>query len=225
MKVLSDPLGRPIDRHYFKIEVIDQRCEQKIAEFMDQYCGGFRLPIPSSAIIKMIMADAQLELHADLPEGVDGYTDYFTDRKPIVKISKRLSASRLENRFRFTLCHEYGHVWIHAPLWRKSKEKPTGPALRCWTCYRATIETAPEKDWMEWQADQIGGALLMARSYVMEWAAEIAMRERMNPPLHVDSDLARAVIERLKRRCQVSEQAARMRLLRLGLVTRRDIRL
>jgi len=32
------------------------------------------------------------------------------------------------------------------------------------------------------------------------------------------------VIERLKRRCQVSEQAARMRLLRLGLLTKRDIR-
>jgi Zn-dependent peptidase ImmA (M78 family) len=219
MKVLPDPLGRPIDRQYFKIEVIDQRCEQKIAEFMDQYCGGFRLPIPTSAIIKMIMADAQLELHADLPEGVDGYTDYFTDRKPIVKISKRLSASRLENRFRFTLCHEYGHVWIHAPLWRKSKEEPAGPDMPCWTCYRASIGTAPEKDWMEWQADQIGGALLMARSHVMLWADEIAMREGRNPPLDVESDLGHAVIERVKRRCQVSQQAARMRLLRLGLLS------
>jgi Zn-dependent peptidase ImmA (M78 family) len=224
MKVLRDPLGRPIDRHYFKIEVIDQRCEQKITQFMEQDCGGFRLPIPTSAIIKMILADAHLELHADLPEGVDGYTDYFTDRNPIVKISQRLSASRLENRFRFTLCHEYGHVWIHAPLWRKSKEEPTGAGSPCWTCYRATIGSAQEKDWMEWQADQIGGGLLMARSYVMLWADELAMREGRNPPLPADSDLARAVIERLKKRCRVSEQAARMRLLRLGLLTRRSIR-
>ncbi len=224
MKVLRDPLGRPIERQYLKIEVIDERCERKIAEFMDCYCGGFRLPIPTSAIIRMIMAEAKLELHADLPEGVDGYTDYFTDRMPIVKISKRLSSSRLENRFRFTLSHEYGHVWFHAPLWRKSKEEPADPAMPSWTCYRATLGNAHEKDWMEWQADQIGGALLMARSYVMEWTAEIAMREGMNAPLYVDSDVARAVIERLKRRCQVSEQAARMRLLRLGLLTKRDIR-
>ena len=45
------------------------------------------------------------------------------------------------------------------------------------------------------------------------------MREAKQPPLRVDSDLGRATIERLIRRCQVSEQAARVRLLRLGLLT------
>jgi hypothetical protein len=72
---------------------------------------------------------------------------------------------------------------------------------------------------MEWQADHIGGALLMPRSYVLDWAGEIAMRQGRNLPLDVDSDLGQAVIERLKRRCQVSEQAARMRLRRLGLLS------
>ena len=219
MKVLRDPLGRPIDRLYFKTEVLDERCERKIAEFMDRHCGGFRFPIPTSAIIRMIAAEAELELHADLAEGVDGYTDYFTDRKPRVKISERLSSVRYENRFRFTLSHEYGHVWFHAPLWRKSQEDPTRPAVPCWTCHRDTIGTAQEKDWMEWQADHLGGALLMPRSYVLAWAGELAMHEGRNPPLHVDSNLGRAVIGRLKRRCQVSEQAARTRLRRLGLLS------
>jgi Zn-dependent peptidase ImmA (M78 family) len=168
----------------------------------------------------MIAAEAELELHADLAEGVDGYTDYFSDRKPRVMISERLSSARYENRFRFTLSHEYGHVWFHAPLWRKSgQETDRRPAEPCWTCHRDTIGRAPEKDWMEWQADHLGGALLMPRSYVLAWAGEIAMRESRNPPLEVDSDLGRAVIERLKRRCQVSEQAARMRQLRLGLLS------
>jgi hypothetical protein len=220
MKLLRDPLGRPIERLYFKTEVLDELCERKIAEFMDRLCGGFRLPIPTSGMIRMIAAEAdELELHTDLAEGLDGYTDYFADRKPKVKISERLSSARYENRFRSTLGHEYGRVWFHAPLWRKSKEDPTRPATPCWTCHRDTIGIAPEKDWMEWQADHIGGALLMPRSHVLEWAAEIAMREGRNPPLVVDSDLGRAVIERLKRRCQVSEQAARVRLLRLGLLT------
>ena len=220
MKVLRDPLGRPIDRLYFKTEVLDERCERKIAEFMDRHCGGFRLPIPTSGIIQMIAAEAKLELHADLAEGVDGYTDYFTDGKPSVMISARLSSARYENRFRFTLGHEYGHVWFHAPLWRKSgQETDRRPAEPCWTCHRETIGTAPEKDWMEWQADHIAGALLMPRSYVLDWAGEIAMRQGRNLPLDVDSDLGQAVIERLKRRCQVSEQAARMRLRRLGLLS------
>jgi Zn-dependent peptidase ImmA (M78 family) len=219
MKLLRDPLGRPIPRLYFKTEVLDGRCERKITDFMDQHCGGFRLPIPTSEIIRLIVTEADgLDLYADLPESVDGYTDYFTDRKPTVKISQRLAAMRFQNRLRFTLAREYGHVWFHAPLWRKSEEDPTRPTSPCWTCYRDTIGSAVEHDWMEWQADQLGGALLMPRSYLFHWAGEIAMREAKEPPLPADSELGIAIIRRVIRRCQVSEQAARVRLLRLGLL-------
>jgi len=220
MKLLRDPLGRPIKRLYFKPEELDERCERIIAEFMDQHAGGFRLPIPTSDIIRIIKREANdLDLYADLPENIDGYTDYFTHRNPDVKISQRLAATRYQNRLRFTLAHEYGHVWFHAPLWRKPEQDPTRPASPCWTCYRDTVGTAPENDWMEWQADHIGGALLMPRSYLFEWAGEIAMWEGKIPPLQADSDLGRALMQRVMRRCQVSEQAARVRLLRLGLLT------
>jgi hypothetical protein len=43
MKLLRDPLGRPIKRLYFKMEELDEQCERIIAEFMDQHSGGFRL--------------------------------------------------------------------------------------------------------------------------------------------------------------------------------------
>jgi Zn-dependent peptidase ImmA (M78 family) len=152
------------------------------------------------------------------PKAWDGYTDYFTDRNPNVKISQRLAATRYHNHLRFTLAQEYGHVWFHAPLWRKSEQDRTRPTTPCWTCYRDTIGNAPENDWMEWQADHIGGALLMPRSYAVEWAGEIAVREANTLPLYVDSELGRAGIERLKRRRQVSEQAAPVQLLRLGLL-------
>ena len=110
MKLLRDPLGRPIKRLYFKTEELDEQCERIIAEFMDQHSGGFRLPIPTDDIIRMIEAEANdLDLYADLSENVDGYTDYFTDRNPDVKISERLAPSRYENRLRMTLGHEYGH--------------------------------------------------------------------------------------------------------------------
>ncbi len=220
MKLLRDPLGRPIKRFYFKPEELDERCERIIAGFMDQHAGGFRLPIPTSDIIRIIKREANdLDLYADLPENIDGYTDYFTHRNPDVKISQRLAATRYHNRLRFTLAHEYGHVWFHAPLWRKPEQDPTRPASPCWTCYRDTVGTAPENDWMEWQADHIGGAPLMPRSYLFEWAGEIAMWEGKIPPLQADSDLGRALMQRVMRRCQVSEQAARVRLLRLGLLT------
>jgi hypothetical protein len=53
---------------------------------------------------------------------------------------------------------------------------------------------------MEWQAAYISGALLMPRPYLQLWAGEIAMREAKQPPLSVDSDLARAAIELITRR-------------------------
>ena len=47
----------------------------------------------------MIETDTDdLDMYADLPEEEDGHTDFFTDRKPGVKIAKRLSDPRYENR-------------------------------------------------------------------------------------------------------------------------------
>jgi Zn-dependent peptidase ImmA (M78 family) len=188
---------------------------------MDRRAGGFRLPIPTGDLIRMINAEANdLDLYADLSENVDGFTDYFTDRNPDVKISERLASSRYENRLRMTLGHEYGHVRFHAPLWRKSgRDSDRLPAARSWRCERDTIVTAPENDWMEWQAAYIGGALLMPQSDVLVMAGEIAMRDGSKFPLDIDSESGRAVIARIMRRCHVSEQASRVRLLRLGLLT------
>ena len=60
---------------------------------------------------------------------------------------------------------------------------------------------------------------MMPRSYVLVMAGEIAMRGGSKFPLDIDSEPGRAVIARIMRRCQVSEQAARVRLLRLGLLS------
>ena len=220
MKLLRDPLGRPIKRLYFKTEELDERCERIVVDFMDLHAGGFKLPIPTDDLIRMIEAEADdLDMYADLPQEEDGHTDFFFDRKPRVLIAKRLSDPRYKNRLRTTLGHEYGHVWFHAPLWRKSgPEAQRESAAPSWTCHRDTIVTAPENDWMEWQAAYISGALLMPRSYVLGMAGEIAMRDGSKYPLNIDSDPGRAVIARIMRRCQVSEQAARVRLLRLSML-------
>jgi hypothetical protein len=86
MKVLRDPLGRPIKRLYFKTEELDDRCEPIIKEFMDRRSGGFSLPIPTDEIIRMIEADADdLDMYEDLPEGLDGFTEFFVDREPRVQ--------------------------------------------------------------------------------------------------------------------------------------------
>lgn len=221
MKFLRDPLGRPIKRLYFKTEELDERCERIIRDFMDRRSGGFRLPIPTDEIVRMIEAEADdLDMYADLPEGQDGFTEFFVDRKPRVQISKRLSDPRYENRLRTTLGHEYGHVWFHAPLWRKSmKDSDRRPATPSWVCHRDTIVTAPENDWMEWQAGYICGALLMPRTNLIVLTNQVAENYGGAAPVALDAPAGRDLIQQVRKRFQVSEQAAQVRLSRLALVT------
>ena len=76
MKFLRDPFGRPIKRLYFSADELDERCERKIADFMDQHCRGFRLPIPNDDLVRLIeMETDDLDLYADLPDDEDGHTD------------------------------------------------------------------------------------------------------------------------------------------------------
>jgi hypothetical protein len=157
-------------------------------------------------------------MYADLPEEEDGHTDFFADRKPVVRIAKRLSDPRCENRLRMTLGHEYGHVWFHAPLWRKSR--PDDPGEPRWTCHRDRIVDAPQSDWMEFQAAYIGGALLMPSYSVKLWAGEIAMGEAKQPPVSADSDLGRAMIERVTR---VRAGRSRSSSAAASLVPNRDV--
>ena len=54
MKPLRDPLGRPIRRIYLKTDVLDRRCEGIIREFMNRRSGGYRLPIPTDELVRLI---------------------------------------------------------------------------------------------------------------------------------------------------------------------------
>jgi Zn-dependent peptidase ImmA (M78 family) len=188
---------------------------------MKRHAGGFRLPIPTDEIVRMIEIESEdLDMFAELPEGEEGHTDYFLDRKPDVMISNRLSDPRYVNRMRFTLCHEFGHVWFHAPLWRNAQVPfDRRPAEPCWTCYRETIETADESDWMEWQAAYIGGALLMPKSHIFMLGAETKTQYGQDLPLQGEAVEGRKLIDRTRWRCQVSRDAACVRLLRLELIT------
>jgi hypothetical protein len=220
MKLLRDPLGRPIPRLYFDIDELNRECEQIVTNFMERHSSGFSLPVPTDDIIRMIEMEADdLDMYADLPEELDGYTDFFFERKPRVRIAKRLSDPRYENRLRMTLSHEFGHVRFHAPLWRDGRvERNRRPTEPCWTCNRDTIVTAPENDWMEWQAAYIGGALLMPRGPIRLLMREMAVRGATESAVGADSDLAQAAILRVTRQCRVSQQAARVRLVKLGLL-------
>jgi hypothetical protein len=220
MKPLRDPLGRPIQRLYFKTEVLDARCEGIIKGFMERRSGGFRLPIPTDELTRLIEEEADdLDLYAELPDGVEGLTDFFANRRPKVRIAESLYRTRSDHRLRTTLAHEFGHVNLHAPLWRRADAADGRPAEPSWTCARETIVDAPESDWMEWQAGYVCGALLMPASAVREWVQEFAARSGAKPAFAVESTPGTELISIVAKRCDVSDLAARIRLLKLGLLS------
>lgn len=67
MKFLRDPFGRPIKRLYFSADELDERCERKIADFMDQHCRGFRLPIPTGELNRAQVTEREVVETLDSP--------------------------------------------------------------------------------------------------------------------------------------------------------------
>ncbi len=219
MRERRDLLGRPIRRLYLKTEVLDKRCEGIIREFMDRRSGGFGLPIPTDELKRLIEERAdEVDFYADLPEGIHGQTSLFYNRRPEVDIAESIYRTRSDHRVRTTLCHEFGHVWLHAPLFRRDGAKDGATAGPIWKCYRESILEAPESDWMEWQAGWVSGAILMPASALRTWSAESAAQFRSKLPFAVKTREGGDLINLVAERCDVSELAARVRLIKLRLV-------
>ncbi len=191
MKEYRDPLGRPIRRLYLRLNVLDQRCEGVIREFMERRSGGFRLPIPTNELVRLIEErTAKFDHYAKLPPGIHGQTSLYYDRRPKVKISDRLYGAASDHLERTTLVHEFGHVWLHAPLWREAGRLRAGTAGPVWTCNREAIIEAPQ----------------------------VAARLSAQLPFPVMSKAGGQLIYLVAERCDVSQPAARIRLLKLGLL-------
>ncbi|HLW70096.1 MAG TPA: hypothetical protein VKS22_05685 [Candidatus Binataceae bacterium] len=77
---------------------------------MERRAGGFRLPIPTDELTRLIEEQADdLDMYADLPEGIQGQTLFFLDRRPKVQISEAIHRTKSDHRVRTTLAHEFGH--------------------------------------------------------------------------------------------------------------------
>jgi hypothetical protein len=86
-------------------------------------------------------------------------------------------------------------------------------------CKRDNIFGASEYDWMEWQAGYVCGAVLMPHTRVKGIAKEHFESIRQRGPLEVKSPAAAALIGRIVEAFQVSTDAARVRLLKLKILS------
>lgn len=236
MKWISDSTRRFPRRPFYLPGELDEFCEHTITCFMSEQHGRLILPIPTDTITKLIERDAaDLDLYADLSdEGweIEGVTDFYPSEKPRVRIAKELSEQEWRvHRLRTTLSHEYGHIKLHAPLW---DPQFAGTAVQTTfidlpapapppRCNRAAILDAPKADWMEWQAGYVCGALLMPVTSVRRVLSDFLETRRIYGTIRLGSLKATELQSILAETFDVSEEAARVRLLKLGYLTHSQV--
>lgn len=225
---VRDNTGRFQQRPYYKPEELNDECEALITGFLNDLYGNIRYPIATEDLKKLIERDADfLDVYADLSSygtDVEGVTEFRLGRKPCVFISASLTNSdRQENRLRTTLTHEYGHVHFHNYLWQA---EPPSSDLFCrqpnsdkQICKRDTIIDAVQTDWMEWQAGYVCGAILMPKSAVFRLVHQYSEQHGLYGAVSQQTHHANDVIAHIVNAFRVSEAAARVRLLKVGLLT------
>ena len=228
MKYVPDATGRFGQRPHFAPVELDNECEQIITDFLRDVYGKVAFPVQTDALTKLIERDAaDLDLYADLSdEGreIEGVTHFYPDRKPKVEIARELSEQpRREHRLRTTLTHEYGHVKFHAHLWQADpdaiemfEDRPRTPAPRC---ERNNIINAAATDWMEWQAGYVCGAILMPRSALRRIALQVLSEQGIEGSAIVGTPAGQVVEAAVAGAFDVSGEAARVRMLKLGFLT------
>lgn len=220
-----DDRGRFHRRPFYRAEEIDAECEALLADFRRATSRADDVAIETDDLTVLIERHAgDLDLYADLSEDgpeVEGVTLFAATRRPDVAIAERLTSDdRRGNRYRTTLAHELGHVILHDPLYQE--KLATGDLFSVTNeerlvCKRDTMVEAPQSDWMEWQACYFSGALLMPKRPMIDLAREHA--DGISGAPRVGTDRAVKLVAATMDRFVVSQDAARVRLSVLGLLT------
>lgn len=225
---VKDRTGRFPKRPHYERDELDLECERIVEHFLQGRHGSIKYPISTDDLTILLEQNVgNLDLYgtdAELGEDVEGVTDFFSKRKPDVRINSRLTAdARYENRLRTTLTHELGHVKLHAFMYTDLVVTPSlfDPPDKHQSnqCKRSNMLPMTETDWMEWQAGFACGAYLMPitalRRTVNEFAAESGIS---SPTISADSNPGRSLIARVALDYGVSKDAARVRLIQRSLL-------
>ena len=216
MKLIPDRTGRFPERPHYDIDELEEQCERIITNFLEQRYGQIVIPVPTDALRVLIEGEAAKLLHADLShegEEVHGITEFFPGCKPRVSIARELSSQPWRvHRERTTLAHEYGHVHWHTPLY----DRYCRPGERHKCARGQLLPRIGQKDWMEWQAGYVSGALLMPRSRVKLLVEAFGREHAVRLPLKAGSVDGQILIGRVSELFDVSREAAEVRLLQIG---------
>ncbi len=133
------------------------RLRNKAEGFLEANHPSRSLPIPIEQIVERLKID--IVPIANLQEWFDMVGCTSADMKYIY-VDQSVADSR-ESRFRFTLAHEIGHVWLHKEAFTNLREDAPEPGE-----WRAFIRGIPSAIYssMEWQANTFAGLVLVPSS-------------------------------------------------------------
>lgn len=226
VKQVPDTTGRFSRRPHYEPRELDRECELLIGKFMRERHGEGNHPITTDDLTVLIeSAVDDLDLYADLSSygsDVEGLTEFRLKYKPRVKIAASLADdAKRENRLRTTLTHEFGHVHFHAYLWEMEPPQADllkrNPDANKQICKRDGMIGAGMTDWMEWQAGYVCGALLMPITRLKNLVRAYSEPRGLFGPIAIGSQDGQNLIEEVRGAFQVSTDAARVRLMKLGL--------
>jgi Zn-dependent peptidase ImmA (M78 family) len=130
-------------------------------------------------------------------------------------------------RFRWTLCHEIGHLVLHRDLNPKliPREAPGFVDTRAELRFIRSARWS-ELEWVEWQANQFASALLLPRAIVHTAVAAVQHQLKIRRPgsIYLDEQPWNlrdyiSVLRHVSTGLSVSRTVLRIRLLHLGILT------
>lgn len=213
--------------------------EVRIERDADALIGEYALR-DGAAVVAPVPVEDILELHLKLAFeiedlaalfGTDGVLGAIWFNEKLVRVDVRLdptdNRSRL-GRYRYTLAHEVGHWRLHRSYYR---EDPAQASLFNGRGQPAFVCRSSEKPPVEWQADTYASYLLMPKSLLVaawkEWRGNLHAVILADLPPGIVGETRNPDDARLDRfakpladRFEVSAEAMRIRLEKLGLLLR-----
>ena len=232
MKMISDVSGRFILRPHYESVELDRECEHLVRDFFMRRCGAIKFPLTTDDLTALVETEVgDLDMYADLRRygaGVEGVTLFEPGAKPRVQIANELSQKNRENRLRTTLTHEFGHVHFHTYLFDRALgamdlfkmeggSEEQKPSDKIQVCKRDNMLNASRVDWMEWQAGHVCGAILMPATAVRD-LIKAEFQDFASNGQPISRMIAAAMVEQIQGAFSVSQEAARVRLMRLNVI-------
>lgn len=140
-----------------------------------------------------------------------------------VLIHTQLCNAQNAPRRRYTETHEAAHWLLHRPYFDRLPQDGRSRHIACRSIehYRRVKKTG--SDWLEWQADSLAAALLMPRRIFYEFVRSSirnagARRDYLVEGHIYDRNLFYEVIGPISKKFSVSQRAAQIRMVHLGLI-------